>query len=115
MLKLVNYSSNILSDISLEIDNKNLIILGANGAGKTTLAKVLSGVIETDNIEFEPSRTKFINYIPSYLEIFDDFLNVREFLQLSHLYSIQTIDEVLHLLHIEHLKDKSLLQNYIWV
>jgi len=107
MLKLENYSSKILYNISLEIDNKNLIILGANGAGKTTLAKVLSGVITSENINFETPRTKFINYIPSYLEIFDDFLNVREFLQLSHLHGAKTIDEVLHLLQIEHLKDKA--------
>jgi len=107
MLKLENYSSKILSNISLYIENKNLIVLGANGAGKTTLAKVLSGVITSENIEFETPRTKFVNYIPSYLEIFDDFLNVREFLQLSHLHGAQTIDEVLHLLEIEHLKDKS--------
>jgi len=107
MLKLENYSSKILSNISLYIENKNLIVLGANGAGKTTLAKVLSGVIESDDIEFETPRTKFVNYIPSSLEIFDDFLNVREFLQLSHLHGVKTIDEVLHLLQIEHLKDKS--------
>jgi len=106
MLKIENYNSTILSDISLDIDNKNLIVLGANGAGKTTLAKVLSGVIVSDNIEFETPRTKYINYIPSFLEIFDDFLNVEEFLQLSHLYGKQTIDEVLHLLQIGHLKDK---------
>jgi len=107
MLKLENYSSKILSNISLNIDNKNLIILGSNGAGKTTLAKVLSGVIASENIEFESPKTKFINYIPSYLEIFDDFLSVSEFLQLSHLHGVKTIDEVLHLLQIEHLKDKS--------
>lgn len=105
-LHLENYSTQILKNISLEIEKKNLIILGSNGAGKTTLAKVLSGIIPTSQIAFEEPKTKFINYIPAKLEIFDDYLNARELLELSLLYSQKKVDEVLALLEITHLKEK---------
>jgi len=107
VLELKNYNSQILNEISLKIDNQNLTILGANGAGKTTLAKVLSGVISSSNITYEEPKTEFINYIPSKLEIFDDYLNVEEFLELSSLHSNKKIAEVLELLDIVHLKNKA--------
>ena len=46
MLKIKNYNSSILHEISFSLkENENLIILGENGAGKSTLAKVLSNLI----------------------------------------------------------------------
>ena len=114
MLEIKNYSNFILKDISFDID-KNLIILGNNGAGKTTLARVLSGIIlsncvKIDNLEISDilgnEKTKLINYIPSYLEIFDEYLSVFEFLELSTLHSKLSIDEILMRLQITYLKDK---------
>jgi iron complex transport system ATP-binding protein len=102
MLKLDNYSNFILDDINLEIKDKNLVILGSNGSGKTTLAKVLSGVLSKKNID-----TKLVNYIPTKLEIFDEYLSVFELLELSHLYSKKSIHEVLNILDISHLKNRS--------
>ncbi len=99
MLKIDNYSNYILKDITLEIKNKNLIILGSNGAGKTTLARAI-----INNKEMQD--TKLINYIPNKLDIFDEFMSVTEFLELSCLYSKQSIDEVLNQLGIKYLKDK---------
>ncbi len=116
MLKIDNYSSDILKNISFCLENKNLIILGSNGAGKTTLAKVLCGLIPNDNVfinNINPSstygeeKTKLINYIPAKLDIFDEFMTVYEFLSLNILYSNISIDEVLDLLDISYLKDKS--------
>lgn len=116
MLKIDSYSNYILSDISFEVKNKNLIILGSNGAGKTTLAKVLSGLIETShihigdkllsNISYQ-NRVFMINYIPPKLEIFDEYITVEEFLSLNRIYDIYHISDVLKKLHIEYLKTKN--------
>ena len=115
MLKINNYTNYILKDISFGTD-KNLIILGSNGAGKTTLAKILCGLIKSDNVDIngkDPSkiygenRTKLINYIPPKLEIFDEFISVEEFLQLNNLFGTISTNEVLTLLQIDYLKDKS--------
>ncbi len=115
MLKCENYSSSILHNISFELQNKNLIILGSNGAGKTTLAKVLCGITPSSCVEIEdknPSdiygdeRTKLINYIPPKLEVYDDFMSVEEFLEINQLYSDKSIDEVLRLVNCEYIKNK---------
>lgn len=115
MLKINNYDSLILHNISFELQNKNLIILGSNGAGKTTLAKVLCGIISSSCVSIEnknpsdiygESRTKLINYIPPKLEIYDDFMSVEEFLEINKLYTHKSIYEVLQLLNIEYTKNK---------
>jgi iron complex transport system ATP-binding protein len=102
MLKLTNYSNYILDNLSLEIKNKNLIILGSNGCGKTTLAKAIAGLFDTKTLD-----TKLINYIPTKLDIFDEFMNVYEFLTLSCLHGDNDIDKVLELLDILNLKEKN--------
>ncbi len=117
MLKIDGYSNFILSDISFNLENgKSLIILGSNGTGKTTLAKAISGIIQNDSISIDdlnPSyihgdiKTKLINYIPSKLKIYDEYLSVFEYLELSDLYSNFTIDEVLELLDITYLSRQS--------
>jgi iron complex transport system ATP-binding protein len=102
MLKVDNFSNYILDDISLTIDKKNLIILGSNGCGKTTLAKVISGL--NDNGVLDNKR---INYIPTKLDIFDEFMSVNEYLELSNLYGDMQKKDVLKLLDILDLEDKS--------
>lgn len=117
MLKLNNYTNYILKDISFELPyGKNLIILGNNGAGKTTLAKVLSGLIKTEKVTVQnknlhtlwgKERSKKINYIPTKLEIFDEYLTVKEFLSLSRLQQNISIQNILDRLGILYLKNKS--------
>ncbi|MEA3354127.1 MAG: ABC transporter ATP-binding protein [Campylobacterota bacterium] len=115
MLELKNYSNYILEDINFKIDNKNLIIVGDNGAGKTTLAKVLSGLIKSENVDLEnkalndtdyESRVKLVNYIPAKLDIFDDYISVKEYLELSGIIDSKRVDEVLELFNIKNLKDQ---------
>jgi len=85
----------ILKDISLNVkDTQNLTILGSNGAGKSTLAKLLCGLLKSENsimlndtfIENlnDKKRSKLINYIPPKLYIYDTYINVYDFLALSN-------------------------------
>ncbi|HHS93372.1 MAG TPA: ATP-binding cassette domain-containing protein, partial [Campylobacterales bacterium] len=113
MLTLTNYSNPILNKLSFSLPkNKNFIILGSNGIGKTTLAKVLCGITASDavNIEglnpskvFGEQRTKAINYVPPKLEIFDSFMSVKEFLELSCLQQKPSVEEAMKKLQIEQL------------
>ena len=119
MLKIDNYSNHILKNITLEIENKDIIILGDNGAGKTTLAKTLCGLIKSENVSLEDmnindiaydERTQLINYIPAKLEIFDDYINVVEYLELNGHFKDKKIDETLQALEIKHIQTSSCKQ-----
>jgi iron complex transport system ATP-binding protein len=116
MLKINNYTNYILEDISFEIADKNMIILGSNGAGKTTLAKVLSGLIDTDTVTLNEilmldisyeKRVSLINYIPPKLDIFDEYITVEEFLALNKIYDTHHIKDVLKKLDIVSLQNKN--------
>ena len=115
MIKLNNYSNQILKNISFELEAKqNLLILGSNGAGKSTLAKALCGITPSSVELFgrplssytSKERTKLINYLPAKLEIFDEYITLGEYLDLSRLHTLLESKHLLKLLAIEHLKDK---------
>ena len=118
MLEINNYNSAILHNITFSLNqNENLIILGENGAGKSTLAKVLSNLISNNKVELlgeniskisDLKRTQLINYIPPKLSIFDEYVTLREFLELSFIGNVnnQKIDEVIKLLNLRKLEDK---------
>lgn len=119
MLEINNYNNSILKDITLCLkENENLIILGQNGAGKSTLAKVLSNLIENNSVKIfnenlnkldDKKRAKLINYIPPKFEIFDEYLTLCEFLELSFIDEIdyKKIDKVISLLKLEKLKKRA--------
>jgi iron complex transport system ATP-binding protein len=117
MLEVKNYSNYILKDIELNITSgENIIILGSNGCGKTTLAKIISGIIENNHVKinnkkistlYGKNRTTLLNYIPPKLDIFDDYITVFEFLRLNSLHNNISIEEVLNLINIQNLKNKS--------
>lgn len=116
MLQINNYNSSILHDISLNI-KENTVILGSNGSGKSTLAKVMVGIIENDAVKIQEKtheelshsqKVKMINYIPSKLEIFDEYMSVQEFLALSFIEEGDfKVEELSHLLGITHLLNHS--------
>ncbi|MFA6137901.1 MAG: ABC transporter ATP-binding protein [Sulfurimonas sp.] len=116
MLKINHFSNAILSDINFHLkENENLILLGSNGAGKSTLAKVACGIIYSDKVELfgeklehlgAKKRAELINYVPPKLEIFDDYLSLREYLELSRFYSSLSVDEAISLLNLDALADK---------
>jgi len=119
MLQIKNYSDKILKNISFELKPKqNLIILGANGAGKSTLAKVLCGITPSSIIingkplalYSSKERTKLINYVQAKLKIFDEYISLNEYLNLSRLHTLLEAKNLLKLLEINHLKDKSCKQ-----
>ncbi len=116
-LKITDYNDEILTQISFELqEDHNLIILGSNGVGKTTLAKVLCGITDRNSVSINninPSKTtgnkraELINYIPPKLEIFDEFMSVGAFLELGYFNHHTTIDKVLKILEISHLKEET--------
>jgi len=94
------------------------VILGSNGAGKTTLAKAIVNLVENsavtiDNTKFSEmsakERARVVNFVPSKLEIFDEYIDVHEFLELSLLNDTpyEEIEKVLNRLEIDHLKHQS--------
>ena len=107
MLEIKNYNSSILDDISFSLkENENLIILGENGAGKSTLAKVLTNLIENKSVKIDSididkipdlKRASLINYIPPKLSIFDEYITLKEFFQLSSISEVNNkkIDELI--------------------
>lgn len=117
MLKITDFSKNILSNINFHLqENENLIILGSNGAGKSTLAKLACGIIDSTEVELSgeklhllnaTQRAKNINYIPPRLEIFDEYISLEEYLELSKLYSQFSVNEVLSMLGLSELKNKA--------
>lgn len=119
MLEINSFSNHILKDISFSLkENENLIILGANGAGKSTLAKVLSNLISNDKVTLQnknitslddKQRAKLINYIPPKLEVFDEYISVYEFLELSFIENInkEKIDKTITLLKLEKIKNRA--------
>ncbi len=118
MLEVNSFSNQILNDISFKLGNgENLIILGKNGAGKSTLAKVLCNLISNDSVKLfeqnistlsESKRTSFINYIPPKLEIFDEYITTKEYLEMSAISDIkkENIDKTIALLKLENVKDR---------
>jgi len=116
MLQIKDYNNPILHNISFELQaDENLIILGSNGAGKSTLAKVLCAITPSDTVSVNninlnnfnsKERTQLINYIPAKLEIFDEYITLEEYLNLSRLHTLLESKNMLKLLEIDHLKNK---------
>ena len=118
MLEINNYNSDILKDITFSLkEGENLIILGKNGAGKSTLAKVLSNLIPNNKVILQGQRidkiddfkrAQAINYIQPKLSIFDEYVTLKEFLELSCVNETddRKIEEIITLLKLEKLKHR---------
>jgi iron complex transport system ATP-binding protein len=118
MLEINKYNSDILHDITFTLEEgEDLIILGENGAGKSTLAKVLSNLIENDDVRLfkqdisslsDQRRAEYINYIPPKLSIFDEYITLREFFELACIDKVynKKIDELIDILNLKKLEKK---------
>ncbi|MBD3806801.1 ABC transporter ATP-binding protein [Sulfuricurvum sp.] len=91
-LSVDNLSTPFLKGISFEVHDENAVILGSNGAGKTTLAKALVGLYETSSVLVEGEklaslgsgrRAQLLNFVPSGLDVFDEYIDAEAFLNLS--------------------------------
>lgn len=115
MLRVANVTTFYLRNISFELDNCDAVILGSNGAGKTTLAKHIVG-LEGDAEVYcaderigtmsAKRRSEAVNFVPPKLEIYDEYIDVEEFLALSILNKSTPEDakRILEELSISHLK-----------
>ncbi|MFY9074156.1 ABC transporter ATP-binding protein [Malaciobacter mytili] len=119
MLEINNFNNFILKEVSFSLkSDENLVILGENGAGKSTLAKVLCGLISSSKVKLfnedlnnlsELKRAKYINYIPPKFSIFDEYITLKEFLELSCIQSVNNkkIEELIKLLNLKKLQNRS--------
>lgn len=114
MLEIDNYTDSILKHINFNIKD-SLLILGANGAGKSSLAKLLCGItqsnaIKINNINLQTlslqERAKLINYIPSKLDVFDEYITLKDYLTLSKIDFNIKIDNTIDILGLNNLKDR---------
>ena len=114
MLKINNYKDSILNNINYHIKD-NLLILGENGAGKSSLAKVLCGITSSNAITIDDinlnnislkERAKLINYIPPKLNIFDEYITLKDYLTLSKINFNINIDNTIDKLSLNHLKNR---------
>ncbi len=118
-LRIERIALKILNDISFELSlGQNVCIIGSNGAGKTTLAKAIAGLIENNSVSIDQIplaqlkprvRAGHLNYVPTALHVFDEYISVYEYLELSSLEGADKakITEVMELLQIRYLQDKS--------
>jgi len=117
MLHVADLTAKILKNISFTLkEGKNLTILGNNGSGKTTLARALCHLIPSESIFLEGQkiseiaphlRSQAINYVPTTLDVYDEYLSVSDYLDLNCLEGgdSRKREEILEVLEIEHLKD----------
>lgn len=117
----------ILKDINLKIQD-HLVILGSNGSGKSTLVKSICNLVNYDGKILLDAKdiksfgqkelAKKVVYIPTKLEIHDEFINVEEFVLLgrfTHKKSFfdytksdyEIVGENLEFLNLTHLKKHS--------
>lgn len=118
MLEINSYNSDILHGISFSLEkDENLLILGENGAGKSTLAKVICSLILNTDVKIDEQpihelsqkqRAKLINYIPAKFSIFDEYMTLKEYLELCFIQSVDNkkIRKVIELLKLEKLQDR---------
>ena len=124
-----SYKNNIVLDgISAQLKGSS-VILGSNGSGKSTLAKTIclllkySGKIELDGKDLQQFSKKElaqkISYIPAKLDIYDEFINLKEFVLLGRFAYKENFgnytkkdeiiaDDAIEFLNIAHLKTQEM-------
>ena len=90
----------ILTDVSLQVRNKEIItLIGPNGAGKTSLIRILLGLDRASSGKVERKDNLRVGYVPQRIHVPDVMpLRVCDFLNVTSLYDIdlcrQSLDEV---------------------
>jgi len=116
MLHVADLTCQILKNVGFTLkEGENVTILGNNGSGKTTLARALCHLIPSESVFWEGKkigeiahhlRSQTINYVPTSLEVYDEYLSVTDYLDLNFFESSnpQMREEILRVLEIEHLR-----------
>ncbi len=90
----------ILTDVSLQIQNKEIItLIGPNGAGKTSLIRILLGLARASSGKVERKKNLSVGYVPQRIQVPEVMpLRVCDFLNVAGQYDIaqcqQMLDEV---------------------
>lgn len=87
----------ILSDISLQVNNKEIItLIGPNGAGKTSLIRILLGLNQASTGKVEKKHGLRIGYVPQRIHVPDVMpLRVYDFLNVTNLYNLEQCQQML--------------------
>ena len=116
-IRLVKGSKVILQDVSLQIQQQEIItLIGPNGAGKTSLIRILLGLQKADAGEINKIEKLRIGYVPQTISVPQVMpLRVRDFLTLaakvlfsSNNSSDEQVQTVLEELEIKYLFDASM-------
>ncbi len=120
----------VLEDVSFSLEEGEFVaILGRNGSGKSTLIKALQALLENTSgqvhingqniLALKPRQiARMIAYVPQIFDFPFEF-NVEEIVHMgryihqgrlggSSIKDIQTIEEVMQLTHVTHLKEKKI-------
>jgi zinc transport system ATP-binding protein len=94
----VKRGKNILTDVSLHVDSKEIItIIGPNGAGKTSLIRILLGLSQASSGKVTRKENLRIGYVPQRIQVPDVMpLRVCDFLNVTSLYSIDQCRQMLN-------------------
>lgn len=99
-IRFIARGKTILSEVSLQIHNREIIsLIGPNGAGKTSLIRILLGLCDASSGSITSSKNLRIGYVPQRIVIPEVMpLRVVDFLNVSNLYTVeqcqQKLDEV---------------------
>ena len=118
MLRVDRLNLHILKEVSFVLpEHTDLTILGNNGSGKTTLAKALCHLLPGSGITIDGreigsyrgnERASLINFVPAKLHVYDEYLTVRDYLELNLAGSASPIrcEDVLKSVGLEGFMDK---------
>ncbi len=96
----VKHGKTILSDVSLQLQRREIItLIGPNGAGKTSLIRILLGLSESTSGRVRREKNLRLGYVPQRIVVPEVMpLRVYDFLNVTGLYEIsqclQMLDEV---------------------
>jgi len=88
---------NILSDVSIHLNSKEIItLIGPNGAGKTSLIRILLGLGQASSGTVERKENLRVGYVPQRIHVPDVMpLRVCDFLNVTGLYAIDQCQKML--------------------
>lgn len=87
MIKVINITkifnhTKVLDNISFEVSNELIAILGPTGEGKTVLLKIIAGLLKPDSGQISFSENETIGFVFQHSALFDS-LTVEENIRLS--------------------------------